>query len=166
MKLAIDVYYYNENKAKIAGILFEDWEATEPLKIVSTNFDRVKNYEPGNFYKRELPCIMELLKLIDMDTVDIIIIDGYVYLENQNSPGLGLHLYNTLEKKIPVIGVAKTYFHKSIAEKTFRGKSQTPLYITSVGLETDKAANLIKNMHGNHRIPKLLKLLDQETRKI
>jgi deoxyribonuclease V len=165
MNLAIDVYY-NNNNAKIVGIIFENWEATDALKIITTSLDKINDYEPGYFYKRELPCIMKLLKLIDMNTIDIIIIDGYVYLESINSPGLGLHLYKTLEKKYPIIGVAKTYYHNSIAEKIYRGKSKTPLYITSVGIKPSEAMKYIETMYGNYRIPKLLKLLDQKTREI
>ena len=166
MKLAVDVYYYHENKAKIVGIIFEDWKSPEPAKIITKAFDEVAEYESGNFYKRELPCIMELLKFIDMGTIDIIIVDGYVYLETIDSPGLGLHLYNTLEKQYPIIGVAKTYYHNSIAGILYRGKSKTPLYITSAGIGLNEAMRCIETMYGNYRIPKLLKLLDQKTREI
>ena len=166
MKLAIDVYYYNENKAKIVGIIFENWESPEPAKIITKAFDKAAEYESGKFYKRELPCIMELLKCIDMDSIDTIIVDGYVYLETIDSPGLGLHLYNTLERKYPIIGVAKTYYHNSIAEKIYRGKSKIPLYITSAGIAPNEAMRCIETMYGNYRIPKLLKLLDQKTKEI
>ena len=76
-----------------------------------------------------------------------------------------MHLYNSLAGKMPIIGVAKTYFHENSAVEVFRGTSKKPLYITSVGMETSEAAMYIRNMHGDFRMPKLLKLLDIETRK-
>ena len=164
MKLAIDVYYYNDHKAKIVGVLFDDWKAALPAEIITTSFDKVNDYESGSFYKRELPCIMELLKLVNMNIIDIIIVDGYVYLESIDNPGLGLRLYDALDGKYSIIGVAKTYFHNTIAEKIYRGNSKTPLYITSVGMEANEAGKCIQDMHGNYRIPKLLKLLDQKTK--
>lgn len=165
MKLAIDVYYY-ENKAQVAGVLFDNWESEEPIKVITTTFDNVAGYKAGRFYERELPCIMELLKLIDINSIDTIIVDGYVYLENMNSPGLGLHLYNILERKCHIIGVAKTYYHNNIGVKVLRGKSKAPLYITSIGIEPKEAGKHIENMFGNYRMPKLLKLLDQKTKNI
>jgi len=166
MKLAIDVYYFNRSNAKAVGVCFREWESVEPAEIFTTNIDNVDEYESGNFYKRELPCIIKLLELINMENIDAIIVDGYVYLENMSTPGLGLHLYNTIERKIPIIGVAKTYYHTNIAEKIFGGKSKTPLYITSVGIEVGEAVKCIKNMYGDYRIPKLLQLLDSETKKV
>jgi deoxyinosine 3'endonuclease (endonuclease V) len=164
MKLAIDAYYNNINEAKVVGLIFEDWNAIEPNKIVTTSVKDVQKYEPGKFYKRELPCIMKLLELINMEVVEVIIIDGYVYLDDINKPGLGFHLYEKLNKKYPIIGVAKTYYYNNIALKICRGQSKTPLYITSIGININDAGNNIKNMYGEYRMPKLLKLLDKETK--
>jgi len=164
MKLAIDVYYYGTGKAKTVGIIFDKWESVEPVQIITKLTDGVNEYESGKFYKRELPCIIELLKLINMKTIDMIIIDGYVYLDKLDSYGLGMHLYNVLEREYSIIGVAKTYFHNNIAEKLYRGNSKVPLYITSVGIEQKQASSFIGNMYGNYRIPKLLKILDRETK--
>jgi len=164
MKIAIDVYY-DSRKAKAVGVIFNEWESEEPHEIITTLIDQVEDYEPGKFYKRELPCILELLKKVGTDNIDTIIIDGYVYLGDITKAGLGMYLYNSLAGKISIIGVAKTYFHENSAVEVFRGTSKNPLYITSVGVETSEAAMYIRNMHGNFRMPKLLKLLDNETRK-
>jgi len=164
MKLAIDVYY-DSCKAKVVGVIFDEWESEEPCEIITELIDQVEDYEAGQFYKRELPCILKLLEKVDMGVIDTIIIDGYVYLGDTTKAGLGMHLYNSLVVKIPIIGVAKTYFHKNSAVEVLRGTSKTPLYITSVGIETSEAAICIRNMHGDFRMPKLLKLLDSETRK-
>lgn len=82
--------------------------------------------------------------------------------------GLGKHLYESLHHKIPVIGVAKTNFATVEKYKVSlkRGASENPLYISSVGIEMEDAYELIKKMHGNFRIPTLLKKVDTLTRQI
>ena len=67
----------------------------------------VAGYIPGSFYKRELPCILSLLSDIN-ETVDTIIVDGYVSLGSR--PGLGQHIKDEIEPRVAVIGVAKNYF--------------------------------------------------------
>jgi deoxyribonuclease V len=89
---------------------------------------------------------------------DEIIIDGYVMLGN--SPGLGHHLFKSLDGKIPVIGVAKSLFEGSSAAEVFRGGSTRPLYITSAGMDIQEASEKIRAMHGDYRIPTLLKRVD------
>lgn len=42
----------------------------------------------------------------------------------------------------------------------FRGQSRRPLYITAAGMTIVDAALKIARMHGNHRIPTLLKQVD------
>ena len=165
MKLAIDVYYY-EGKAKTVGVLFNEWEDENPIRIESTYINEVEDYESGSFYKRELPCIVKLLENTDLKEIKVIIIDGYVYLDNNRKHGLGYYLYNYLDKKIPVIGVAKKSFHNNNLYVTslLRGKSNNPLYITSIGIDLSEAVESIKKMHGVSRIPTLLKLTDRQTR--
>lgn len=162
MKLALDVYYY-EDKAKTVGLLFQDWEDKEQINIVEHFSYNIADYESGSFYKRELPCILGLLESLDLSEIDTIIIDGYVYL-NEHKKGLGLHLYERLPPHINIIGVAKKSFIDADAIKVLRGESNNPLYITSVGIDPAIAAECIKKMDGNYRMPTLLKLLDQETR--
>lgn len=168
MKLAIDVYYY-ENKAKTVGILFKDWRDNLEEKIILSHCQDIMPYESGNFFKRELPCIINLLDKIDLNEITEIIIDGYVHLDERGKPGLGLHLYDYLAKHKIVIGVAKSSFHSNenqYVKKIFRGQSKKPLFITSAGLSLDIAADNIKCMHGQFRIPTLLSRLDQQTKTI
>ena len=61
MKLAVDAYYVG-SKAKVVGVLFENFSNKKPLKIISKLVDDVAPYESGSFYKRELPCIVSLLQ--------------------------------------------------------------------------------------------------------
>ena len=166
MILAVDVYYL-ENRAKSVGVLFHDWKDTEPLQIISDLYDNPLEYEPGAFYKRELPCILKLIQNLDTGKLSAIIVDGYVYLNDEKKPGLGHYVYESLGSLVPVIGVAKTRFHnnESVTSKVYRGKSRNPLYVSSVGIEVEKAAEYVQNMSGDYRIPRLLKLLDTHTKK-
>lgn len=165
MILATDVYYY-ETTAKSVGVLFEKWTDAAPSRIVSALVDNPLPYEPGRFYKRELPCLLALLQGLDMSEIELIIVDGYVFLDDSQKGGLGFHLYNWLNGAIPVIGVAKTSFmnNKANVIEVRRGASKTPLYISAIGLELMAAAAYIQQMHGSFRMPALLKLLDAQTR--
>jgi deoxyribonuclease V len=109
-----------------------------------------------------LPCISSLLKQIDLTDVEAIIVDGYVYLDDDKKSGLGAHLYNDLQEKVPVIGIAKSNFNtlNKVKIPVFRDSSNNPLFVTSIGIETSDAANKIRLMEGPFRIPTLLKALD------
>ena len=157
-----DVYYY-EGYAKACCIVFE----IEPLESIISRYCEIINsvdrYIPGKFYKRELPCLLKVYKTIEED-IDLIIIDGFVFVEN-GKKGLGAHLYEALNRKIPIIGVAKTFFKGCTHYiQIYRGKSIRPLYISSIGIELNISAELIRNLNGDNRIPNILKMIDQLTR--
>ncbi|MEL6720525.1 MAG: hypothetical protein AAFP82_17595 [Bacteroidota bacterium] len=77
-----------------------------------------------------------------------------------------MYLYEVLLEKIPIIGVAKKAFkdNEKLVRKILRGESKKPLYVSSVDIDVDLAANYIQNMAGEYRIPNLLKILDQRTK--
>ncbi len=165
MILAIDVHY-REDFAQAIGVVFTDWNATDALHKHKVHIKNVEEYVPGQFYKRELPCIAELLKVVDMEKIDTIVVDGYVFLNDDNKAGLGHYLYEFLEEKKTIIGVAKRSFHeneKNVVE-VLRGTSQNPLYVTGIGVEKEIAAKNIRMMKGENRMPTLLKLVDTMTR--
>lgn len=163
MILAFDTYYF-ENKAKTVCAAFNNDESD--IKFYEDIIESKEDYIPGQFYKKELPCIINLINKIDLIDVNYIIIDGFVFLDDFKKFGLGGFLYEELNKKIPVIGVAKTNFASIEREKRllFRGKSQKPLYITSIGIDIDEAVKKIETLKGEFRIPTMLKLLDQLTK--
>ena len=155
MKLAMDVHYRRDGTAAAAGVLFPEWES-----------DEVAPYEPGSFYRRELPCLMQVLEDVAED-LEAIVIDGYVVLGKSKKPGLGMHLYESLKKKTPIIGVAKTEFEGTPeACRVYRGRSGKPLFVTSAGMALAEARSCVENMHGENRIPTLLKRVDQWCRGI
>ncbi len=165
MILALDVHY-RDDVAKAVGVVFDTWTDEDATEVFTTLITEVEDYIPGEFYKRELPC---LLAVIDQVTVPIkcIVIDGYVTLGAVGKPGLGQHLYNALEQKVPVIGVAKSSYagNNPDVRAILRGNSVNPLFITSAGIDVETAARQIVSMAGEYRFPALLSLLDQETKR-
>lgn len=165
MILAFDVQY-TENQAKAVAIAFDNWNDDKPTAVYTKEIDGIAEYEPGAFYKRELPCIMAILEDIAPSSIDFIVVDGYVHLDDAGKLGLGGHLYETLNQAIPIIGVAKTKFlqNSKYAVEVLRGESQKPLYISAIGVSMQDAVLWIEKMHGDYRFPTLLKLLDDITK--
>ncbi|MCP5051190.1 MAG: hypothetical protein GY940_28755 [bacterium] len=78
-----------------------------------------------------------------------------------------MHLFKSLETPVPVIGVAKNPFKTAVfGTPVLRGQSQKPLIVTAVGMPEQEACERVKSMHGDFRIPTLLKLVDTESRRI
>ena len=165
MIYAFDTFYY-EDFAKTVCIAFENWTSETESFIYSENTEISSDYESGAFYKRELPCILSLLKKIDLKEGDLIIVDGYVTLDNSGKIGLGGYLYESLNEKYPIIGIAKNGFasEDSLRKTVFRGESKTPLFLTAIGIDANVIKTDVENMYGAYRIPTLLKKLDQLTR--
>jgi deoxyribonuclease V len=158
-KVCIDVSYLG-NDGYVAGVAFSEWTSSTPLWEGKTIVHNVEPYEPGSFYKRELPCILAILKEVPI-AYDTIIIDGYVWLGAE--PGMGVHVYDALNKTCKVIGVAKTEFRNATSTKVSRNRC-VPLYVTSIGISEVEAAAAIQSMIGPYRIPTLLKRADTLSR--
>ena len=164
MIIALDVHY-TANGAKAVAVLFNQMDS-KPVEVITTAIPHVEEYIPGQFYKRELPCLLQVLNKIDFSDLELLIIDGYVYTDNNHSPGLGAHLWEAINRKTPVAGVAKTRFagNSQLCTEVYRGTSKNPLFISAIGIDMDEVAGLIKTMHGENRIPTILKTLDQHTK--
>jgi deoxyribonuclease V len=200
---AFDVHYLEDGRASAACVLFYDYRDPEPSAVYTLFVPRATDYIPGDFYRREIPCILALVKQMT-EPVDEMVVDGYVTLGNR--PGLGQHLFESFDGKISVIGVAKSKlktprgkprgiftarnttnfiygrkprrdstelvevkqrgmrslkrFKGSFGAEVFRRGSIRPLYVTSAGVDQKKAAERIRMMHGDHRVPTLLKRVD------
>lgn len=165
MVLALDVHYKDDGSAKSVGILF-NWNDIQPKEILIEYINETDEYIPGEFYKRELPCLLKIIEKVNINDLEAIVIDGYVYIDNEKGFGLGGYLWKALNKQIPVIGVAKNFYHGNteIIHQIYRGKSKKPLYISSVGFELNVASDFIMRMPGEFRIPDLLKQLDIVTK--
>jgi len=159
---AFDVHYAANGEATAAAVLFHEYTDEVPSLMYSTSTGVTSRYIPGEFYRRELPCILRLLDQF-REVPEEMIVDGFVMLGSR--PGLGRHLFESLGGRVTVIGVAKSKYRGWTGVEVLRGKSKRPLYITSAGVDPLTAAGRITSMHGPHRIPTLLKYVDQLARK-
>ena len=149
---------YRDTRAVAAGLAFRDWLDDSVLAERVISLPKIQPYKSGQFFIRELPCVLAVLRVLP--PVEVVLIDGYVWLE-ENQPGLGAHLYQSLDGRVPVIGVAKSrYLGAENVQEIARGKSKRPLYISAVGLSVAQAAEHVYSMRGPYRIPMLLKRVD------
>jgi deoxyribonuclease V len=155
---------YRDSHAIAAAVVAQSFESSVVLETQIAKIDRIEAYRPGSFFERELPCILGVLQSIQI-SYRCVVIDGYVELDENGRPGLGGHLYDRLPKGIAVIGIAKTAFHgSSFAIPVLRGKSQKPLFVTARGIDKESAASFVAQMHGEHRLPTLVKWVDSLAR--
>ncbi|WP_027001904.1 hypothetical protein [Hugenholtzia roseola] len=184
MNLALDAYY-SPQKARVAGVFFRHWEDSTPYAIETLDFffenthNPIAEYESGAFFKRELPLLLafvqkylqnfeETTQKLQYQNQDLetLLIDGYVFLNQDGKKGLGAYFYEALQARVPVIGVAKRSFleNQQGVARVLRGKSQNPLFVSAIGLPLSQAANHLSQMEGAYRIPTLLKRVDSESR--
>jgi deoxyribonuclease V len=158
---------YAQTAAGVACVVFTGWDSPEAAATLARYFALTPAaYEPGAFYKRELPLLLDILGAVDR-AITTIIIDGYVWLGADARPGLGGILFSALDGKIPVIGAAKTRFRGDTwSVPVLRGKSGRPLFVTAAGVAAQEAAEAIRTMHGEHRIPTMLNRADSAARAV
>ncbi len=162
---AVDVGYDKEEALAVA-VIFSTWEQAEGDMAYRSKIPDVAAYEPGRFYMRELPCVLSVLHRL-ASLPEIAIVDGYVWLDESLRPGLGALLHDALGRRSAVVGAAKSCFFRgrNVVEVT-RGHSRRPLFVTSIGVDLDEAAEEVRKMHGTYRIPTLLAEVDRLSRGI
>jgi deoxyribonuclease V len=164
MLAAIDVQY-DEQRATAACVVFAQWGDEQPAAVQTAVVEPVAAYEPGQFYKRELPCALAVLNRLPAPPA-LIVVDGYVWL-GPDRPGLGKHLFDALVARGPraaVVGVAKNRFAGAPGLDVFRGQSARPLFVTAEGIDVEASAGHVRAMHGAHRFPTLLSWVDKVAR--
>ena len=160
MRLVFTDVHYQGTAACAAAVVADRWEAQFPRSSRAVLRMPIADYVPGRFWERELPC---LLAVLDGLAPTLVVVDGYVWLDDAGRKGLGAHLHDAVG--VPVVGIAKTAFDGSThAREVVRGTSARPLYVTTVGMPTDDAAAAVARMHGAHRLPTLLTLVDHLAR--
>jgi deoxyribonuclease V len=162
MLAAIDVAY-THNVGIGSVMTFTTWTDAEPVEEKIVRVPRLPKYVPGQFFKRELPVLLAAMKAIG--PVEMIVLDGFVRLDDKGTKGLGTYLFDELMGQVPVVGVSKAIFTGSPGVAVLRGASLRPLFVTAAGLPDEMAAKLVKVMHGTNRIPTLLKRGDTLCRK-
>ncbi|HEY2294899.1 MAG TPA: endonuclease V [Thermoanaerobaculia bacterium] len=153
---------YRDTIAVAAGVWLRGWTASEAEVEVMTAISEVAPYQPGEFYRRELPCVLAVLER--GPAADVVVVDGYVWLGPERA-GLGAYLYQALGERTVVVGVAKSRFVGATdAVPVYRGDSRSPLYVTAAGVSAEEAAGWVERMHGPYRVPAMLKRVDQLAR--
>ena len=167
MSIAFLDVAYRDGGARAACVVADTWESAVPAATYTSDIESVEEYIPGKFYQRELPCLLSVLSQVP-ETPALLVVDGYVWLPPNGSPGLGAHLHEALGLRAQVVGIAKTAF-SGVPEcakvaKVYRGKSKNPLYVTAIGIELALACTAVSSMAGEHRIPDLLRIVDHLSR--
>lgn len=175
MIVAFDTYYYEGFSYTVAGV-FDEWSSEKVRYFVCNRREGVDaEYKPGELYKRELPCIMQCLEKINVDAVTCMIVDGFVWVTDDNRqkiPGLGKRLQDAVMEKyqhfVTVVGIAKNPYHSTIPNcvEVNRGLySNKPLYVTCTEeFFTESYAKDVELMFGEYRIPNIIKAIDTKTR--
>ncbi len=161
--ICVDVDYRAE-RVVAACVGFVAWTDAAASFETARGFDEAPaGYESGQFYRRELPYLLEILKTLPAPPA-LIVVDGFVWLD-AGRPGLGAHLSQALGDRCPIVGVAKRPFAGAAnVTAVLRGASSVPLFVSAIGLALEDAAQNVARMHGAHRIPTLLKRVDQLAR--
>jgi deoxyribonuclease V len=155
--VAVDVHYLSSGGARAAAVVAADARLSEIAAERTEVQAEVLPYRTGEFYLRELPPIRAVLH--GLSELSLLVVDGYADLDLGGRAGLGAHAH--AEFGIPVIGVAKTAFHTAThAVPVLRGTSASPLFVTAAGMSRDEAADLVRHMAGQHRLPDAIRRAD------
>lgn len=142
-----------------AAVAFDDWDAPDATRTCTSVIAHVEKPARGGLDLRELPCLLQLLREHALQA-DVIVIDGFVHLDAQESPGLGQHLFHALGGRVAVIGVSRTPMAETPAQfEVFREEGARPLVVTCAGIDLGAAKARLRTMHGRKRLPTLLKLV-------
>ncbi|MBT0771288.1 endonuclease V [Kineosporia sp. J2-2] len=159
---AVDVGYPPTGGARAALVLGDSPTFSRLTGARVSMVDDVAPYEPGLFYRRELPPVRAVLSELDR-LPDLLVVDGFVDLDPSGTPGMGRYVHD--EFGITVVGVAKTAFRTAThALEVRRGTSTRPLLVTAAGLAPEAAASLVRQLAGRHRIPHALRAVDRLSR--
>jgi deoxyribonuclease V len=159
----VDVHYpAGAVEAIAACVLFRSWSDAGPAEQHVVRVTPVAPYVPGELYRRELPGLLAVLEQV-AHPLEVIVVDGYVWLDHER-PGLGWHLHEAIGRRAAVVGVAKNEFAGNRAALELSRHGRRALYVTAVGMPAELARQRVLEMHGQHRIPTLLKAADRLSR--
>ena len=159
MKLVMDVHIEGD-AARVAAVAFDDWAAAEGSRNYALRIEHVEKPAKGELDLRALPWLVQLLDAHRLQP-EVIVLDGFVHVDAQETPGLGRRLHDTLGGRTAVIGVSKSVFKGTDTPDQFCifREDETPaLVITSAGIDLGAAKARIRAMHGRKRVPTLMKL--------
>jgi deoxyribonuclease V len=155
---AADVQYLTDGGARAALVMAVDVTFSPVAAERTVLVPEVAPYQPGEFFRRELPPLRAVLADV-LKEVELLIIDGYVDLDTDGRPGLGAYAHQAFG--VPIVGVAKTRFATAThAVPVLRGNSARPLFVTAAGIPKADAAAMVAEMAGSFRLPDALRRVD------
>ncbi len=158
MKLVVAVHFEGA-QATAAAAAFDAWDAAEPMKTYVSPIDHVDKAARGELDLREVACVMQLLREHSL-APELIVIDGFVHLDADETPGVGQHLYQALGGTVPIVGVSKKRLPGlSTQFEVLREDEAPPLVVTCAGIDIGAAKVRLRSMHGRKRVPTLMKLV-------
>ena len=157
----LDVHYFEDDSARAACVVIEDFPCDTISEQRVVQVQNVEPYLSGQFYRRELPCLLAVLEEME-SSIDCMVVDSYVDLPE--GKGMGRRLFESFDENVPVVGVAKTKFQNAESRCVLRGESERPLFVSAAGMDTEEAGEKIESMHGEFRIPDMIRLVDQLAR--
>ena len=164
MIVVIDAdYNETEHSAHAAGVLAESILAEEAAGVVGAFVEGVGEYVPGQFFRREFKCVEAVMRKLEGQDIELIVVDGYAD-SGTGEKALGTFVFE--EYGVPVIGIAKNKYKKCLVPNTEvnRKGCKKPLFVTSKGIDHGTAKEWIAKMHGEYRLPLLVKLADKAAR--
>ncbi|MGC4090225.1 MAG: endonuclease V [Polyangiaceae bacterium] len=116
----LDVQYDDVGGARGAVLVASSITDAESIEEHVVDIASVAPYKPGAFFRRELPCLQAALSKLARAPA-LVVIDGYVWLDDAGTEGLGASLRAIGGTN--VIGIAKTaYRGATFAEPVLRGE--------------------------------------------
>ena len=158
MKLIVTVLF-DGTQAMVAAVAFDAWDAAEATKTYGSRIAQVEKPVRGELDLREVHCVMQLLREHSLEP-ELIVLDGFVHLDADETPGLGQHLFQALGGRVPVVGVSKTRLPGLTGQfEVMREDETPPLLVTCAGIDIGAAKARLRAMHGRKRVPTLMKLV-------
>lgn len=180
MILLTDVFYEEEvNTAHIAAIAIDNWTSSTILKTWEIDKSGIDcEYIPGQFFKREMPCLIELWNTIseeEKSQITTIIVDGFYDIWDGRH-GLGHHFHDWLIENgydKEVVGIAKSPCRETNkftlpvyrTEESKKSKCRSALWVNGSNMDNDYQAKVL-SMHGEYRLPTMVKAVDKLSRRI
>ena len=155
---------YGEAVAHAAGITFRAWADASPLEERVVRVEEVHPYQPGRFFRHEVPCLLAVLRALP--PAEVIVVDGYICLGGGDRPGPGRICIRRSAGERPWSALPRPGSKEpGTACEVVRGRSTRPHFFTAAGMSPGCAAEHVRSMHGPYRIPALLKRLDELCRR-
>lgn len=165
MKLVMAVQVDAATGEVVAGAVgFDDWAAAEPLGEWTSRLAGTEAPVRGQPDGRPLAGLLHLLQQHRL-APELVVLDGPVHADAQDTPALGRRLHEALGAAVPVVGVARSGAGRwPTSFEVHREEEAAPLWVTCAGLDLGAAKVRVRMMHGRKRVPTLLKRAARLTR--